>query len=139
MGRGPRAVAAYGKLATAAAVGLGFRSMRPGIYGCVAGALLVLSAGCAGPTQQPAKPAMRALGQSAQVAESPSDETIGTEIRRRMQFADPAGTAGVIVEVSDAVVTLRGVVPDLPTAWRAEAQARAVPGTKRVINRLLVQ
>ncbi len=114
--------------------------MRRGGYGYAAGmTLLLLAGGCAAPNQRTGAPALRALGQSVKAEESPSDETIGAEIRRRLQSVDPAGTAGVVIEIQDGVVTLRGAVPDIATAWRAEAQARAVPGTKQVINHLLVQ
>ncbi len=94
-------------------------------------------AGCA--TNAPTdKPAMRALGQAAQPDPSGSDEAIGTEIRRRLEIADPAMTASVIVEVSQGIVTLRGTASAVTAAWRAEGVAAAVPGVKEVRNEILV-
>ena len=101
---------------------------------------LVAALGCAA-TEKPAtnqKPAMRALGQDAIVEPGGSDEAIGREIRRRLGLADPAATAGVIVDVSEANVTLGGVAPSLAAAWQAEAAARATPGVKQIANHIVV-
>ena len=101
---------------------------------------LVTALGCAATDQSATnqKPAMRALGQEATVQSGGSDETIGREIRRRLELTDPAATAGVIVEVSEANVTLRGVTPSLAAAWQAEAAARATAGVKQVANEIVV-
>jgi osmotically-inducible protein OsmY len=111
------------------------RRMKPVILWVTTTALFGM--GCA--IQEPAeKPAMRALGQAAQPDPSGSDEAIGTEIRRRLEVADPAMTASVIVEVSQGVVTLRGAAPSATAAWRAEGVASAVPGVREVRNEILV-
>jgi osmotically-inducible protein OsmY len=83
-------------------------------------------------------PALRALGQSVTTEEARSDEAIGLEIRSRLDSAGLNQTSGVIVEISDGVVTLRGVAGSLAAAWRAEAAARGVKGVKQVFNRILV-
>jgi osmotically-inducible protein OsmY len=107
----------------------------------LASALLAL-AGCQAGPAAPAtagtnKPAMRALGETVAPAERPSDETIGAEVRRRLEITDAASATGVIVEVENGVVTLRGTVATVTAAMRAEAAARAVPGVSGVSNRLL--
>ena len=105
--------------------------------------LLAALGGCA--QQRPAtesaaaaSPAFRALGQKATVEESHTDEAIGFAVRGRFNAVAPSETAGVIVEVNEGVVTLRGVVPTVPAVWRAEAAARVVKGVKQVVNRLVV-
>ena len=104
------------------------------------GLALLLCGACA--TEEAARetgqPAMRALGEKATVEQGASDESIGREIRRRFELADPAGLGSVIIEVTDGSVTLRGVAPSLKSAWRAEAAAQSTPGTKQVINSILV-
>lgn len=109
------------------------------IAGCL-GALVAV-AGCA--TKPPAvadKPAMRALGGAVTTPTTgASDESLGMEIRRQLTVVDAAGTAGVIVDVSAGVVTLRGAAPSLTTAWRAAAVAHAVAGVKEVRNAVLIQ
>ena len=109
----------------------------------VAVASLAALAACAqqkSPTESAgsAAPAFRALGQKATVEESRTDEAIGFAVRDRLNAVAPSETAGVIVEVNEGVVTLRGVVPTVPAVWRAEAAARAVKGVKQVANRLVV-
>jgi hyperosmotically inducible periplasmic protein len=96
-----------------------------------------------GCTNPPAKtdgpqPAMRALGEEVPASSQASDETIGVEIRRRLQLVDAATTAGVIIEVTDGHVLLRGNAPSLADGWRAEAAARSVPGVRDVRNQILV-
>ncbi len=102
--------------------------------------LMVLVAGCAGSRQgaDDSPPAMRALGEAVTTTESPSDESIGAEIRRQMEVADAAGTASVVIEVSDGVVTLSGTANGLTGAWRAEAVAHSVPGVTEVRNEILI-
>lgn len=106
--------------------------------GCIGGVLLVaLVTGCANPTGSE-KPAMRALGQQATAHDEISDEAIGIEARRRLELANPHLSGGVIIEVSEGVVTLRGHVPTVNDAWRAEGVVRAVPGVRDVRNEILV-
>lgn len=96
----------------------------------------VLLTGCAEPKMEP--PSMRALGQSIKVPETRGDEAIGSDVRRQLDLVGAAETSGVIVEVSDGVVTLRGVAPSVAAAWRAQAAAHSVKGVQQVINRILV-
>ncbi|HUI07218.1 MAG TPA: BON domain-containing protein [Verrucomicrobiae bacterium] len=77
------------------------------------------------------------MGEGIEAADAVSDEEVGFEIRRRLND-DPSETAGIIVEVDEGKVTLRGTAPNLAAAWRAEAAARAVKGVKQVFNRILV-
>ncbi len=102
--------------------------------------LITTVAGCAANRQSRGeKPALRALGQPVKVEkEQPSDESIGAEVRRRLNLADAAGTASVIVEVDGGVVTLRGTANRLTDAWRAEAVTHSVPGVKEVRNQILL-
>jgi hypothetical protein len=93
------------------------------------------------------QPAMRALGQPAtppappaldrQPGDEPTDETIGFQIRRLLN-TDPTTGAGIIVEVDDGNVTLRGTASTRAAAWRAEGVARSVKGVKSVVNQILV-
>ncbi len=82
---------------------------------------------------------MRALGQQATIEEEIRDETIGRAIRRRFELVEPTALSGVIIQVNDGAVTLRGVAPSLEAAWRAEAAARGITGVGQVINQILVQ
>jgi osmotically-inducible protein OsmY len=102
--------------------------------------------GCASVTadkqaQDEPKPAMRALGQpvlpATQSGEEPTNESIGSEIRRLLD-TDPASAAGIIVEVDDGKVTLRGKALTLAAAWRAQAVAHSVKGVKSVANQIIV-
>lgn len=77
------------------------------------------------------------MGESIQPGDAVSNEDIGFEIRRRLND-NPSESAGIIVEVDDGKVTLRGVAPNLPAAWRAEAAARSAKGVKDVSNRIFV-
>jgi osmotically-inducible protein OsmY len=77
------------------------------------------------------------MGQSVEAVPATSNEEIGFAIRRRLN-ENPTATAGVIVEVDDGRVTLRGTAPDLAAAWRAEAVARSVKGVKQVVNQIIV-
>ena len=102
--------------------------------------LLLLLAACAQPAkEETAKPAFRALGRSAAVEPSRNDEAIGFEVRRRLDLVGPADTAGITIEVSDGVVTLRGVAPTVAAAWRAEAAAHAVKDVKAVVNQVVAR
>ena len=93
------------------------------------------------PAEAESQPAMRALGQPlpapAQSGEESSAESIGPKIRRQLD-ADPASTAGIIVEVDGDTVTLRGKAPNLAASWRAEAIAHSVKGVKTVVNQIIV-
>jgi osmotically-inducible protein OsmY len=109
------------------------------VVACLVGACV----GCATQpaAEQPAaetKPAMRVMGESITPEEAISDEAIGSEVRRRLDTANPAAMAGVIVEVNSGIVTLRGAAPDTLTAWRAVAAARSVKGVKEVYNQIIV-
>ena len=77
------------------------------------------------------------MGESVKAGDAVSNEDIGFEIRRRLND-NPGEAAGIILEVDDGKVTLRGVAPDLAAAWRAEAAARSVKGVKVVVNQILV-
>ncbi len=100
------------------------------------------------------QPAMRAVGQpvapppssppapppspsKAGTTDEPTDETIGFQIRRLLN-TDPTTGAGIIVEVEDGNVTLRGTAPNQAAAWRAEGVARSVKGVKSVVNQIIV-
>src|ERR1039458_2399690 len=106
-------------------------------------ASVAVCGGCAMNADKPnePQPAMRAMGQSVpspmQDGETPTNESIGSEIRRQLN-ATPTTTAGIIVEVDDGKVTLRGAAPNLAAAWRAEAIAHAVKGVKSVVNQIVV-
>lgn len=101
----------------------------------------VFSSGCTSlsPDQKQAepKPALRAMGESIEPGDTVGNEDIGFEIRRRLN-ENPAETAGIIVEVDDGKVTLRGAAPTLSASWRAEAAARSVKGVKEVANQIIV-
>jgi len=111
--------------------------------------IAVLTAFCGGCASTPAdkqadaapQPAMRALGQPTQApgesGDAPTADIIGSEIRRQLN-ADPISTAGIIVEVDGATVTLRGQAPNVAASWRAEATAHAVKGVKTVVNQIIV-
>jgi osmotically-inducible protein OsmY len=103
--------------------------------------ILALSGGCvSSPTdkqESEPKPALRAMGESVQPGETVSNEDIGFQIRRRLN-ENPGETAGIIVEVDDGKVTLRGQAPSLHAAWRTEAVVRSVKGVKEVLNQILV-
>lgn len=103
------------------------------------GALLIflLPIGCAS-VGETVKPAMRALGQEATARDAISDEAIGMEARRRLELANPSASGGVIIEVSEGVVMLRGHVPTVGEAWQAEGVVRAIPGVREVRNEILV-
>ena len=105
-----------------------------------------LGGGCASATadkqaQDEPKPAMRALGQpvlpATQAGDEPTNESIGSEIRRLLD-TDPAASAGIIVEVDDGKVTLRGTAPTRAASWRAEGIAHSVKGVKSVTNQIIV-
>jgi len=99
--------------------------------------------GCATNADKPnePQPAMRAMGEPVpsptDSGEVPTNESIGSEIRRQLD-ATPTTTAGIIVEVDDGTVTLRGAAPNLATSWRAEATAHATKGVKVVVNQIVV-
>jgi hypothetical protein len=107
-------------------------------------AIGALDGGCASPADKPAEPqpAMRALGQPVETpapsSDEPSAESIGPEIRRLLN-ADPASTAGIIVEVDGDKVTLRGYAPTMAASWRAEGTAHSVKGVKTVENQIIVK
>lgn len=109
-----------------------------------------LGGGCASaPADKQAQdeptPAMRALGQpvpqpvpsATPSGEEPSNDSIGLQIRRLLD-TDPVASAGIIVEVDDGKVTLRGKAPTLAASWRAEGIAHSVKGVKSVVNQIIV-
>ena len=99
-------------------------------------ACVLLASGCS--SNAPPDVAFRAMGQSVAPEEAPSDESIGAEVRRRMDALGPGDMAGIIVEVDDGVVTLRGVAPSQAAAWRAQSAAQSVAGVKLVRNQVTV-
>jgi osmotically-inducible protein OsmY len=112
----------------------------------VSGIIITSAALCGGCSMNADKanepqPAMRVMGQPVpsptDSGEAPTDESIGTEIRHQFS-ATPTTTAGIIVEVDDGKVTLRGTAPNLATSWRAEGLAHAVKGVKAVVNQIVV-
>ena len=116
-------------------------------------ATLAFFGGCAFPsTDKPApaepQPAMRAMGQpvaspasppasNPRAADEPTDESIGFQIRRLVN-TDPITGPGIIIEVDDGNVTLRGTALNRAAAWRAEGAAHSVKGVKSVVNQIIV-
>ena len=98
--------------------------------------VLLVAAGCTTP-QPKSEPGLRALGKPVTAEKSPSDETLGVEIRRRLDLVGRAETAGVIVEVDGGVVTLRGTTSSPMAAMRAVAATQGVAGVKSVRNEIL--
>jgi len=103
-----------------------------------------LCGGCASqtadkPAQAEPAPAMRAAGQpvTSPSGDEPTNESIGSEIRRLLD-TDPAASAGIIVQVEDGNVTLRGSAPTRAAAWKAEGIAHAAKGVKSVANEIIV-
>ncbi|HUK82410.1 MAG TPA: BON domain-containing protein [Verrucomicrobiae bacterium] len=86
---------------------------------------------------QPKVPPKATVKNSA-VEESPSDETIGLEIRRRFEAQAPGDTAGLVIEVDGGIVTLRGAAPTQAAAWRAQSVAWSVKGVKLVRNQIII-
>ncbi|HVM60450.1 MAG TPA: BON domain-containing protein [Verrucomicrobiae bacterium] len=70
-------------------------------------------------------------------SDQPTDESIGMEIRRRLN-ADPSTAVGIVAEVEDGKVTLRGTAPTLAVSWRAEAAAHSIKGVTSVVNQIIV-
>jgi osmotically-inducible protein OsmY len=103
-------------------------------------ALAMLAGGCALPKSPelapPAPATPRAANKPAPAEENRGDEAIGKDVRRQLDLIGATDTAGVVIEVDDGVVTLRGVAPTMAAAWRAEGVARTVAGVKSVVNRL---
>jgi osmotically-inducible protein OsmY len=112
--------------------------MRLAIFATFIALIVMLSSGCVSDRQKDEpKPALRALGESVKPGDTVSNRDLGFEFRRRLND-NPAETIGVIVEVDDGNVTLRGSAPNLAAAWRAEAAARSVKGVKQVLNQIIV-
>jgi osmotically-inducible protein OsmY len=97
---------------------------------CLAGAV-----GCA--TPQP--PADQTLGARPPLDSDQmrSDESISSEVRRRLSSEGPE-LSSVVAVVKDGIVTLSGTVTSVRAAWRAEAAARAVAGVTHVQNSLSI-
>jgi osmotically-inducible protein OsmY len=87
---------------------------------------------------EPRAPARPQQKSTTVAEETPSDESIGAEIRRRLVVLGPGETAGVVIEVDDGVVTLRGVAPSQAAGWRAQSAALSVKGVKLVRNQIIV-
>jgi osmotically-inducible protein OsmY len=85
---------------------------------------------------QTAKPAFRAMGESVAVEESRSDEAIGFEVRRQLDLVGAGAAVGIVVEVDNGVVTLRGLTQTQAASWRAQGAAQAVAGVKQVVNHI---
>lgn len=98
--------------------------------------ILSLAIACAQSTKAPA-PSFRAMGQAAASEDQPSDETIGTNVRRQLDLIGPAESVSIVVVVEDGVVTLRGTAPNQNAVWKAEAAARSVKGVKKVVSQVL--
>jgi osmotically-inducible protein OsmY len=101
--------------------------------GLLAG-LLALG-GCAQKTPPTGAPVPAA----ATAREERPDEVIGREVRQRLNAESSADFGSVVAVVSGGEVTLRGSVPSVMAAWRAEAATRAVAGVKQVHNNLFVR
>jgi hypothetical protein len=107
-----------------------------------------LGGGCTSTPDDKAKtepqPAMRVLGQPVAPPAKPaepeegSNASIGLQIRRSLD-TDPTSAAGIIVEVDDGKVTLRGSAPNFAASARAEGAAYAVKGVKSVVNLIIVK
>ena len=98
--------------------------------------LLSLLVGCAiqGKKATEAKPAFRAMGESVSVDQTRSDEAIGFEVRRQLDLVGASAASGIVVEVNDGVVTLRGAATSVAASWRAQGAAQAVNGVRQVVN-----
>jgi len=88
--------------------------------------------------QQATPPARAPETHPALAEETPTDESIGAQIRRRLVVQGPGNTAGIVIEVNDGVVTLRGVAPTPAAAWQAQSAAWSVKGVKLVRNQIVV-
>jgi hypothetical protein len=86
------------------------------------------------PSSPPAPPPSPS---NAGTPDQPTNETIGFQIRHLLN-TDPTTGAGIIVEVEDGNVTLRGTASTRAAAWRAEGVARSVKGVKSVVNQIIV-
>jgi len=102
--------------------------------------LLILIVGCALPHKKDtgAKPSFRAMGESVSVEQTRSDESIGFEVRRQLGLVGAGAAAGIVVEVNDGVVTLRGATASVADSWRAQGAAQAVKGVRQVVNLIVV-
>jgi osmotically-inducible protein OsmY len=99
--------------------------------------LLLVLAGCAQPPKDSAKPAFRAMGESVSVDQARSDEAIGVEVRRRIDLVGPSVATGIVIHVSDGIVTLTGSAPSVGASWRAQGAAQAVKGVRQVVNNIV--
>jgi hypothetical protein len=88
-------------------------------------------------TGQPVASPAPSAGLDAQANDEPTDESIGSEIRRLLN-TDPTTGAGIIVEVDGGNVTLRGMTLNRAGSWRAESVAHSVKGVKSVMNQIVV-
>lgn len=119
--------------------------MRVWLLVSVVGIVGAFGVGCAATPDKQGKtdpqPAMRALGQPLPAPtpklEEGSNESIGLGIRRILD-GDAASSAGIVVEVDNGKVTLRGSAPNFATSARAEAAAHSVKGVKSVVNQINV-
>jgi|SRR5579862_2126993 len=124
--------------------------MRIGLitFSAVTAAAALFSSGCSSdqPKEKPAQPEMRVMGEATTPPSkgkdsdeiAPTNESIGFEIRRLLN-SEPSNTAGIVVQVDDGVVTLRGSAPSPAAAWRAQGMANSVKGVKSVVNLIAVK
>ena len=98
-------------------------------------AVLLVAGGCAHKTP----PARQPVPAAPSATEDRADETIGRDVRQRLNAENAADFVSVVVVINGGEVTLRGSVPSVMAAWRAEAAARNVAGVKRVRNDLFVR
>ena len=85
----------------------------------------------------PVAPPAPTTSSNGQPSDEPTDESIGFQIRRLLN-TDPNTAAGIIIEVDDGHVTLRGTAITREASWRAEGIARSVKGVKSVVNQIIV-
>lgn len=86
---------------------------------------------------QPVAPPPPAPPSTGETSDEPTDESIGFQIRRLLN-SDPTSAAGIIIEVDDGHVTLRGTAVTSEASWRAEGIAHSVKGVKSVLNQIIV-
>jgi osmotically-inducible protein OsmY len=73
------------------------------------------------------------------VRDTMRDAAVKTGVKTAFSLNRSLGGLGIQVETEDAVVTLRGAVPDDATRQLAEVVAGSVPEVSRVVNQLVVK
>ena len=79
---------------------------------------------------------VKALAATPVSAASASDEELVTAMRARIE-AEPWTSFGIVVEASEGVITLWGIVATETERSALETMARAIPGCRAVDNRLI--